>query len=103
MSPIKTSYGYWFNIGRYSFDYHAYNDALKPAKLQQHLHTAHPTLKDQPPEFFEGQFKSLKNMKLGPSWSSVALSQDAEEQLLGKIKSSSYFALQCDETTDIAQ
>ncbi|XP_025198500.1 protein ZBED8-like [Melanaphis sacchari] len=144
------------------------NNALKLAKLLRHLHTIHPTLKDQPPEFFEGKCKSLKKMKLGPSGANVALSQqvltasfeisqliskskkahsigetlikpslliaanifgedakkkiqnmplsnntvkarigkmscDIEEQLLGKIKSSPYFALQCDETTDIAQ
>ncbi|XP_008182498.1 protein FAM200B-like [Acyrthosiphon pisum] len=51
------------------------NDALKPAKLQRHLHTIHPTLKDRPPEFFEGKCKSLKKMKLGPSGANVALSQ----------------------------
>jgi len=31
------------------------------------------------------------------------MSCDIEEQLLVKIKSSPYFALQCDETTNIAQ
>ncbi|KAL4097758.1 hypothetical protein QTP88_022480 [Uroleucon formosanum] len=51
------------------------NDALKPAKLLRHLHTIHPTLKDQPPEFFEGKCKSLKKMKLGPSGANVAVSQ----------------------------
>ena len=136
------------------------NNTLKPAKLQRNLHTVHPTLKDRPPEFFEGKCKSLNKIKLGPSGASVALSQqvliasfeisqlilkskkaesigetlikpslliaanifgkdakkkiqntvkagigkcNVEEQLLGKIKMSPYFALQCEESTDIAQ
>jgi len=50
------------------------NDALKPEKLQRHLHTVHTTLKDRTTEFFEGKCKSLKKMILGPCGASVALS-----------------------------
>jgi len=145
------------------------NDALKPAKLERHLKSVHPTLSDRPPEFFMGKSENLKKMKLGTSGSrfesnekvlsaSFKMSQliakskkphtigenllkpclltaveeilgaeakkkiqeiplsnntvkaridkmsfDIEEQLLVKIKNSPFFALQCDERTDVSQ
>ncbi|XP_050065774.1 protein ZBED8-like [Aphis gossypii] len=45
------------------------NDALKPAKLERHLKSIHPTLSDRPPEFFMGKSENLKKMKLGTSGS----------------------------------
>jgi hypothetical protein len=51
------------------------NDVLIPAMLQRHFHTVYPALKDRPPKFFEEKCKSLKKMKLGPSRTNVALSQ----------------------------
>jgi hypothetical protein len=44
-----------------------YDDALKPAKLKQHLKTVHPNFSDHPRKFFEGKNENFKKMKLGTS------------------------------------
>lgn len=40
------------------------NDALRPSRLERHLTTAHPMLKEKPKEFFVAKKNSLNKMKL---------------------------------------
>lgn len=56
--------------------------------------------------FGEDAKKNIQNMPLSNNTVKARIGKmscDVEEQLLGKIKSSPYFALQCDKTTDIVQ
>lgn len=145
------------------------NDAMRPGRLERHLTTNHPSLKDKGPDFFMTKKSCLKRMKLDSTADfrignekaveasykiallivkdkkphtigeslikpclltacSTVLSEDSckkiekislsndtvkrriddmaldlKNQLMQKLKSSPFFALQCDETTDISK
>ncbi|XP_008189561.1 SCAN domain-containing protein 3-like, partial [Acyrthosiphon pisum] len=40
------------------------NDAMRPGRLERHLITNHPSLKDKPIDFFHAKINSVKRMKL---------------------------------------
>ncbi|KAF0746453.1 Integrase catalytic domain-containing protein [Aphis craccivora] len=102
-----------------------HNDALRPIRLERHLTTAHPMLKEKPKEFFVAKNKSLTSYHIAfmvaqqknhihtikPSiLKSVEivlgeeneLALDIQDQLIHKLKNSIFFAIQCDESTDVA-
>lgn len=49
------------------------NEALKPAKLERHLKTMHPTISDKSAEYFQGKVMNLKKMKLGVDWGRICI------------------------------
>lgn len=145
------------------------NDSLRPVRLERHLTTSHPALKNKPKEFFIGKRNSLNRMKLDSTGTfqqenekvieasyevSLLIAKDkkphtigetlikpsilkatrivlgeesqrkmdkiplsnnsvqrridemalnVKEQLVKRLKMSPFFALQCDDSTDIAQ
>jgi hypothetical protein len=145
------------------------NDAMRPVRLERHLSTNHPALKDKPKEFFVSKLSSIKKMKLDAHSSFVQdndkavlasyelalliakdkkahtigetlvkpclllaanivlgdasrqklskislsdntvkrriddIANDIKKQVMTKVKDSPFFAIQCDETTDLAQ
>ncbi|XP_076038217.1 protein FAM200C-like [Oratosquilla oratoria] len=102
------------------------NDGMRPTLLERHLRTAHPVLADKPKAFFETKKRTPKQAKLDDTelvlgkdsankLSQISLSndtvkgrvnelsQDIKVQTLDQVRASPVFAIQCDETTDIAQ
>uniref|UniRef100_A0A8C4F846 DUF4371 domain-containing protein n=1 Tax=Dicentrarchus labrax TaxID=13489 RepID=A0A8C4F846_DICLA len=99
-------------------------DSMKPCKLKRHLETKHAGIKAKPAEYFKRKPSAISNRqpfqciwpkeyaaaKLGAvplSNDTVArrisdMSNDIREQLIEFIKKSPYYALQLDESTDIA-
>uniref|UniRef100_A0A3Q1GCF7 C2H2-type domain-containing protein n=1 Tax=Acanthochromis polyacanthus TaxID=80966 RepID=A0A3Q1GCF7_9TELE len=79
------------------------NESMKPVHLRRHLLTKHPGLKDKTLDFFVRKHdahhvweKAAKQLNLVP------LSNDTVSRLVERIKSSRYYAIQLDETTDVA-
>ncbi|XP_076053603.1 zinc finger BED domain-containing protein 5-like [Oratosquilla oratoria] len=102
------------------------NDGMRPSRLERHLRTSHPALVDKPKAFFETKKDTLKRAKLDDTelvlgkdsankLSQISLSndtvkkridelsQDIKVQTLDQVRASPVFAIQCDETTDVAQ
>ena len=102
------------------------NEAMKPSKLLRHMKTKHPQIKDKPLEFFErrkrdheGEKRLLKTVLSTNSNALRAsylvsrciaktnkpfmedMAEDIEAQLIERIVKSTWFTIQCDESTDI--
>lgn len=53
------------------------NDALKPAKLERHLKSVHPSYTNKSLDYFKGQLVNMNKMKLGPSGTMYATNSKA--------------------------
>ncbi|KAK4886871.1 hypothetical protein RN001_003142 [Aquatica leii] len=85
---------------------------MKPSKLVCHLNTKHPNVKTKPLEFFKRKLKGLNHQRtvvvqivplsdntIQRRISDMAI--DVRDQVIEKIKESTFVSLQFDESTDI--